>query len=295
MIEGKYSYDNIVIPDKLNMILADSRSRARRQLRRERNKKYGLVAAAFLCVFLLCNNETVYARTSGLPVIGTLVQFLHIGVGGKITDGVKGQFTGEGNTLAINFVADDTTEVPHYQIEYYTMPRRITVSLNGVREFSRENMTELAAQSSGIKDLYFLTVLDDSQVKFTVELADGIGFQAQEYQNPASMRIVFGTEYYEEEKETDKLWTVRIPSMENGEPLAIVQELYSGKAMEENLILVQADLLQAVKTQSGLYTITAGTYKTEEEAKKAADYLNQIQFSDKTWYTEKNGITERPR
>lgn len=294
MIEGKGSYDKIMIPDQLDTVLTSACMRAKRQRRRDRGTRYGLTAAAFLSLFVLCNNEIVYAKTVGIPVIGTLVQLLHVGEGGNVTDGVKGQFAVENNILSVEFSAENLKEVPHYQIEYHTMPRRIVVTIDGIRGFDRNNLMELANQCTGIGELYFLTVLDDSRIRFVAELQDGIGYQVAEYQDPASLKLTFGTEYYVADG-TEQLWTVRIPAMESGEPLAMVQELYAGETLELEDAMVKADDIQTVKTQSGLFTLTAGAYSSKEEAQSVADYLNQMQFSDKTWFPEQQTITRRPK
>lgn len=295
MIEGKYSYDNIAIPESLDTVLTASCLKSQKKIRKMRIQKCGMVAAAFLAAFLLCNNEAVYSRASGIPVLGTLVELLYVGQGGTVTDGVSGLLSASENTLTVHFPAGENEEAPHYTIAYLTMPRRITVALNGVRAFDREHLQSLAAQCAGIKDLYFLTVLDDSQVKFTMELEDGTGYLAKEYKSPASLTFAFGTDYYEAGRDGDHTWTVRIPTMEGGEPLAMVQEFYAAAAMELGGTAMDSPLLQQVKTQSGLFTMTAGTYATKEEAEEAAAYLNQMQFSEYTWYAEQNGTTERPQ
>lgn len=138
-----------------------------------------------------------------------------------------------------------------------------------------------------------MTVLDDSRIQFAVELQDGIGYQAAEYQEPASLKLTFNQDYYVADVGPKQLWAVRIPSMEPGEPLAMVKELYAGETLGKEDTLVNVDEIQTVKTQSGLFTLTAGTYSTEEEAQLVADHLNQMQFSDSTWFLEQQTMTRR--
>lgn len=293
MIEGRDRYDQIEISNKLDMVLPEARMKAKRKRGRDRGRRYGLAAAACLSIFVLCNNETVYAKTSGIPVIGTLVQLLHVGEGGSVTDGVTGQFAAADHSLTVNFSSENLKEVPRYQIEYLTMPRRIVVTIDGIRGFDRDNLMQLASQCSGIEELYFMTVLDDSRIQFAVELQDGIGYQAAEYQEPASLKLTFSQDYYVADVGPKQLWAVRIPSMEPGEPLVMVKELYAGETLGKEDTLVNVDEIQTVKTQSGLFTLTAGTYSTEEEAQLVADHLNQMQFSDSTWFLEQQTMTRR--
>lgn len=284
MIEGKNSYDNISIPEELDSVYTTAVRKAQVDMRRKQRRRFGVAAAACLATVLLCNNDFVYAKTADIPVIGSFVRLLHVGDGGTVTDGAHGKFSTENNVLNIQFQSGESEDMPYYNIQYYLAPRRIEITLSGVRGFEQQDMEKAAAACEGIKDLYFVTVLDDSQVQFIVELEDGYGYQAEEYKNPGNMRLTFSKELYKEDTQ-QSIWAVRIASMENGEPLAAVKEAYG----------VDADTdMHIVKTKAELYTITAGSYATEEEAQQAADNLNKAGLSEKEWFLEQVAVNQQP-
>lgn len=290
MIEGKTEYNRIEIPAQLDGLFDNACRKGRARLRNQRNRRLSLAAAACLCIFLLCNVDAVYVRASEVPVIGTLVRILHIGDGGAVTDGLRGGMSAQSSGLKVQFSDTPSDAMPHYEINYYTMPRRIQVNLYGVRDFNRESLKETAAGCAGVKASYFLTVLDDSQVAFVLELADGMGYEASEYRSPAGLQFQFGNDlpnHGTPQETAAEQWTVRTASMENGEPLAAIQEVFTSAAYHDASSPLSQYSFLTVRTKSGLFTLTAGTFDSEEAAQAAVTQLNAASPEGVQWHTEK--------
>ena len=101
---GKAQYDDIPIPKELDRVIEEAVSRAEREARAQRRRRWlAGVAAIFCAVFLSANITPVYAYASQLPVIGALVRVLHIGAGGEITDGAHTEASAEGETVDFHF------------------------------------------------------------------------------------------------------------------------------------------------------------------------------------------------
>ena len=89
MNAGKKQYEQIPIPEELDRVIWDSIGRAAREARRRRLRRWGLSAAAVFCAaFISANVAPLYAYAARIPVIGAVVQVLHVGSGGTRADGV---------------------------------------------------------------------------------------------------------------------------------------------------------------------------------------------------------------
>ena len=82
MNAGKKQYEQIPIPEELDRVIWDSIGRAAREARRRRQRRWGLSAAAVFCAaFISANVAPLYAYAARIPVIGAVVQVLHVGSG----------------------------------------------------------------------------------------------------------------------------------------------------------------------------------------------------------------------
>lgn len=81
-------YQDIPIPDALGDVIDRAAARAKHQRRRRPLVRTGICAAAALCVLTVTANSPLAAQAVHIPVLGTVVQMLHIGSGGVQTDGL---------------------------------------------------------------------------------------------------------------------------------------------------------------------------------------------------------------
>lgn len=80
---GKLHYDEIPIPSELQKIIQKVMQRVKREMRRRRIFWWMLSMAALLLLLFGCANiAPFYEKGAGIPIIGTIVQFLNIGAGG---------------------------------------------------------------------------------------------------------------------------------------------------------------------------------------------------------------------
>lgn len=271
MAKGNQNYDNIPVPETLGQVFQDACKRGKRTMIRRRISKAAVACAACVSLVLFTGNETVYATLAQIPVIGQMVQFIHSGKGGQITDGATGYAQLGDGVLRIRF-EEEPERTPHYTVDFLKGPNRVQLTLDGVRGFDRDSLKQMADQTEGIKDFYFITYLDDSAVRFAMELEDSYDYEVKEYENPGYLDIHFVEKTDRQTGETG--WYVRTVSMEMGESLALTQETLSPWN------------LQAAKTAEGTFTLAVGPFSHQAEAQKVLDEISGEGFEG--LYLEEN-------
>lgn len=265
MIEGKNSYDSIEVPDSLDEVFLKACSRGKRTIALRRIKKAAMAGAACVCFVVFTGNETIYAKLSEVPVIGQVVQLIHSGRGGEVTDGIFGSMDDVNGNLQIRFDSE-ADKAPHYNVQYLHAPERVQVTIDGIRQFDRESIKESAENIKGLKELYFITYLDDSAVKFAIELEEGYDYRVKEFEQPGYLEISF--EPSDKAVQTDRPWYIRSTSMDMGEPLALMQEDYH---------TYQAEI---AKTSEGKYAIQIGPFADKKEAENLLQEVNTSSSGD---------------
>lgn len=281
MIKGQEDYENIPIPNDLTKLRSDAKKRAEKHKKNILYLKCISTAAVFALVFLLCNVQTTYAALVKVPVLGRLVQVLNIGSGGTITDGVTVYTEADNEILTLQFTKyqETTSSAPAYEIKYYQAPDRIVVTLNGVREFDREEFQQRIKKIKSIRYAYAEIVLDDSMIRLVLELEDGMDYMAEEFTDPGTLNITFTQA---EEKEED-IYYVRTSSMKMGEPLALLAEDYP--SFETTI----------VRTKQDLYCLVLGYRKTKEEAEELLRTIQDKQITGTEIFVEQGKTNQNPR
>lgn len=265
MIAGKKSYEEIPVPECLDEVFFQACRRGRKTIAVRRMKKAALAGAACICFVAFTGNETIYAKLSEIPVIGQVVQMIHSGQGGEITDGAAGKLAEAEGNLQVYF-GSEVEKVPHYTVQYLQAPERIQITLDGVRGFDRDRLNESAKILDGVKDIYFITYLDDSSVRFAIELEEGFGYQVKEFEKPGYLEISFGLS--ESAPAAGSSWYIRSESMEMGESLALMQENYDA---------LQSEI---TKTSDGRYALQIGPFADKQEAELALEKTESIESGD---------------
>ncbi|KAA2287812.1 hypothetical protein FY526_29750, partial [Clostridioides difficile] len=100
---GKDRYEDIEIPAQLTDVIHHAQKRATARKSSSRMIRYASVIAACAAFLFVVNIPSVANAMSKIPVVGSIVQVLQFGDGGKITDGVTVGSEATENTLKINF------------------------------------------------------------------------------------------------------------------------------------------------------------------------------------------------
>lgn len=175
-------YQDIPIPDALGDVIDRAAARAKHQRRRRPLVRTGICAAAALCVLTVTANSPLAAQAVHIPVLGTVVQMLHIGSGGVQTDGLAVHAAGEGSKADILFTETEGSAdfAPSYTAKTYRAPNRVVLSLGGVRLADRQAVCDTLTQTEGVRDAYFAMVLDDSAMQLVIELEPGYTYEITE-------------------------------------------------------------------------------------------------------------------
>ena len=261
---GKAKYDAIPIPTDLDQVIWDAISRAEREARAQRRRRWLVSAAAVFCVaFLSANITPVYAYASQLPVIGAVVRVLHIGAGGEITDGAHTEASAEGETVDFHFESsmEELDAVPVYTVSHLLAPNRLILTLHGVRTIDYGAIEQSLLSTEAVQSVSRAMIGDDSMFGFIIVLNSGWTYEIIEYANPASLSVRFyPDEAYQPEREVYYLRSKAVPF---GEELGLMNELYWGN-----------DATQ-LQIQSGDYIVTVGQYDTLDEANAALKALEE--------------------
>lgn len=259
---GKEKYDNIVIPENLNTVLNEAIRKAKKE-RRVRLRWISSVAAMLCLLFLGANITPVYSYASQIPVIGSVVQILHIGTGGEQTDGVQVGAEAAGESVQIQFESSSgqLNSAPVYDVSYLQAPNRLVMTLHGVRSIDFDSIRQSLLDTQAVQDAYRCMIGDDSSFGFVVVLNSGYTYEITEYENPASLSVEFRQEEQAQPEQT--IYYLRSQAVAYGEELGMLNEQF-----------FQWEATQ-LKTQQGDYILTIGQYAAEEEAEAALQELEQ--------------------
>jgi len=260
---GKEKYDEIVIPSNLSEVIQDARKRAHKQKRNKRVWRGSSLAAACAAVVIAVNVPTVAMALSDVPIIGSVVKIFQIGSGGQSTDGAVATTKQESDSLNIQFKVDGNqlASAPAYTVERLEGPDRLVFTFNGVRELDVAKMEKDIRALHYVKDVYRNMILDDSAVRFVIELQDNVDYSVSEYKDPGYIQLkLFSAADRSQPRE---LFFVRSQDMEEGEALAMLAEQFhdEGSSM--------------VKTRTGKFAVVMGGFDNEAQAKTWLQQMKQ--------------------
>ncbi|WP_438351354.1 hypothetical protein ACP8HI_12305 [Paenibacillus sp. FA6] len=280
---GKERYNNIEIPPHLSEVIGKAQQRAQVHRRKMRVFRNSSIVAACVAMLITVNVPSVVMALSDVPIVGSIVKVLQVGDGGERTDGVSVTSTTQVDTLNIHFQmnGEQTNSAPAYTVEYRNAPNRLIFTFNGVREFNYTELIDSIKELTNIKDIYKNVILDDSAVRFVVELQNNIDYSISEYQKPGYIQLkLFAAEKPEK---AHKAFYVRSQEMELGEMLAIIDEQYA------------QDGSSVIKTNSGKYIVAIGALKTQIEADELLRKLStrddySESFHVDSWMSDENPL-----
>ena len=262
---GKLKYDGVEIPAGLDEAIERGLRRGERKRRLRRLKRAAAGTAAALCLMLgAANIAPVYAFAEDIPVLGDIVRVFRIGSGGGRTDGVElgADAHEDGVELRFNAGGGETGFVPHYSVRQLSAPRRLVISLSGVRGMDFEALSAELMASGAVEDVYRSMVLDDSRVEINVVLAEGWGCELTEREEPGSLLLSF----VPEEDGGETVYYLRTEAMPRSEELGLLCEEYHSLGATQ------------VKTAAGGYIVAIGEYASAGEAAEALEALGESPF-----------------
>ena len=273
---GKEKYDNFEIPENLNTVLNEAIRKAKKE-RRVRLRWISSVAAMLCLLFLGANITPVYSYASQIPVIGSVVQILHIGTGGERTDGVQAAAEAEGESVQIRFESssEQLNSALVYDVSYLQAPNRFVMNLHGVRSIDFDSIRQSLLDTQAVQDVYRCMIGDDSSFGFVVVLNSGYTYEITEYENPASLSVEFRQEEQAQPEQT--IYYLRSQTVAYGEELGMLNEQFFRWEATQ------------LKTQEGDYIVTIGQYATQEEAEAALQELEQ-EFGGETGLYVASGL-----
>ena len=74
-------------------------------------------------------------------------------------------------------------------MDYRDAPNRLIFTFNGVRNFDYETLKKDMLALPLVKDVYENVILDDSAMRFVVELKDGVKHTVSEYKDPGYIEL----------------------------------------------------------------------------------------------------------
>lgn len=253
---GKERYEQIEIPAQLASVVESARHKAAARKRSLRLMRYSSVVAASIALLFVVNIPGVANALSKVPVVGSIVQVLHFGGGGERTDGVSVDTETVEDVLRMNFdqAGETVSSVPSYTVEHREAPNRIIFTLNGVRNFDYDAVKNDLLALPLVEDVYENIILDDSAMRFVVELKDGVTHSVSEYRDPGYIELKLASTG--KQVTPREVFYIRSEAMPQGESLAILEEIY------------YEDDVTFIKTAGGDFIAAIGGFDTREEAEK---------------------------
>lgn len=253
---GKERYEHIEIPAQLTGVIDAAQKKAAARKRSMRLTRYSSIAAAAIALLFVINIPTVANALAKVPVVGSIVQVLQFGSGGERTDGVTVGTEASEDVLKIHFdqQGESVSSVPAYTVDHRDAPNRLIFTFNGVRNFDYESLKKDMLALPLVEDVYENVILDDSAMRFVVELKDGVEHTVSEYKDPGYIELKLTSTG--EPVTPREVFYIRSEAMPQGESLAILEEIY----MEDDVTFI--------KTTSGNFIATIGGFETREEAEQ---------------------------
>ncbi|ETT47402.1 MULTISPECIES: hypothetical protein [unclassified Paenibacillus] len=254
---GKDRYTQIEIPAQLGDVLVEAQNKAAaRSKRTVRLRWLGSAAAALIACLLVLNIPDVASALSKVPVVGSIVKVLQFGSGGERTDGAAVSTVTAEDTIRIVFNQEGNTaaSVPSYTVDQREAPNRLIFTFGGVRSFDYDALEQDMIASPLVSDVYRNIILDDSAMRFVVELKEGTRHTLTEFSNPGTLELKLTAEG--KAAAPKEVYYVRSEGMPQGESLAILEEVY----LEDDVTFL--------KTASGDFAAVIGGFATREEAEQ---------------------------
>ena len=286
----KEIYGEMKAPDNMEQVIRAGIQAARIKKRRP-TRVYALqtVAAVFVLFIITLNVfPTVGNAMSNWPVIGTLVKVFTFTQskldGGEVMDGANVSLLSvreKGDTEEVDILFADHGAAPKYTIKYNQNPPTMLLEVHGVRAMDAKAEFEQAAENSNyISDIYQVTTLDDSAMRFIIKFNKNIKYEVKEYRDPSHILI---TLMESETQYAGNVYSIRTKSMPEGEEIAIVEESFWGY---ENL--------RTLKDTSGNSLIEMGTFMTKKEAQMEMDNIKNIYGDSQFLYIEERQANAIP-
>lgn len=296
--ELKKQYENIEIPNELNEFVKMGIEKGGIEMKK-RKKKISWIkgiastAAVFTVFTVSVNTMPVFADSmSSIPGIAQLVKVLQFNkgtaTGGKITDGnevknITSKDNKDSQTITIDISKDNMIQdrVPHFKVEYKKHPYTMTFTISGVRKLSAEKYFDALKNNKFVKDVYKITTLDDSMIRFNIMFNEAVKYEVTEYKNPA--RIVVNLTK-DDKKMDETAYIIRTASYNSGEKFAQIEESLMG--LED---------MRVIKDEKGKFLIDTGAFDSEKEANKKIKELSKKYDSNIKFYIEKRSPESTPK
>ncbi|WP_145039916.1 hypothetical protein [Paenibacillus sp. Y412MC10] len=253
---GKERYEHIEIPAQLTGVIDAAQKKAATRKRSKRMMRYSSVVAAAAALLFVVNIPTVANALSKVPVVGSIVQVLQFGGGGERTDGVTVGTEASEDVFKIHFdqEGESVPSVPAYTVDHRDAPNRLIFTFNGVRNFDYDTIKKDMLALPLVKDVYENVILDDSAMRFVVELKDGVKHSVSEYKDPGYLELRLTSTG--EPVTPREVFYIRSETMPQGESLAILEEIY----LEDDVTFIKA--------AGGDFIAVIGGFDTREAAEQ---------------------------
>ncbi|MBY0206409.1 hypothetical protein [Paenibacillus cucumis (ex Kampfer et al. 2016)] len=281
---SKERYENIEIPAQLTEVIRQAQRKAAARKKSSRIIRYASALAACAAFLFIVNIPTVANAMVKIPVVGTIVQVLQFGDGGKITDGVTVGSDATQNTLKIHFSTDDqdqTNDAPYYNVVHKSAPNRILFTFSGARYMDMEKVKNDFMTQPLVKDVYGSMILDDSSVGFVVVLKEGVQYSVTEFKNPGYLEVKLTSDG--KPVTPRKVFSLRTESMPFGESMGILKESYPDED------------ISFLKTSTDEFTAVIGEYSTAEEAELKLKELAKLPEYNGEFYVDSWMSNENPK
>ncbi|AYB46572.1 DUF4179 domain-containing protein [Paenibacillus lautus] len=253
---GKERYEHIEIPAQLTGVIEAAQKKAAIHKRSKRMMRYSSVVAVAVALLFVVNIPTVANALSKVPVVGSIVQVLQFGDGGERTDGVTVGTEASEDVFKIHFdqEGESVSSVPAYTVDHRDAPNRLIFTFNGVRNFDYDAIKKDMLALPLVKDVYENVILDDSAMRFVVELKDGVKHTVSEYKDPGYIELKLTSTG--EPTTPREVFYIRSEAMPQGESLAILEEIY----LEDDVTFIKA--------AGGDFIAVIGGFDTREAAEQ---------------------------
>ncbi|MHA2858528.1 hypothetical protein ACXZ7E_31345 [Paenibacillus lautus] len=253
---GKERYEHIEIPAQLTSVIDAAQKKAATRKRSKRMMRYSSVVAAAAALLFVVNIPTVANALSKVPVVGSIVQVLQFGSGGERTDGFTVGTEASEDVFKIHFdqEGESVSSVPAYTVDHRDAPNRLIFTFNGVRNFDYDTIKKDMLALPLVKDVYENVILDDSAMRFVVELKDGVKHSVSEYKDPGYLELKLTSTG--EPVTPREVFYIRSETMPQGESLAILEEIY----LEDDVTFIKA--------AGGDFIAVIGGFDTREAAEQ---------------------------
>ncbi|MFH0070814.1 hypothetical protein, partial [Peribacillus sp. NPDC056705] len=262
-------YEQIDIPTRLASVIDAAQRKAAVRKRIRRVLRYSSVIAAGIAFLFVVNIPSVANALSKVPVVGSIVQVLQFGGGGERTDGVTVGTEAVEDVFKIHFAqaGESVSSVPAYTIDHREAPNRLIFTFNGVRNFDYDTLKQQLLDLPLVKDVYENVILDDSAMRFVIELKDGVKHAVSEFREPGYLELKLTSTG--EAITPREVFYIRSEAMPQGEALAILEEIY----LEDDVTFI--------KTASDHFIAIIGGYESREEAEvKLREISARDSYSD---------------